>query len=88
MPNVMGFQFTQQSKAQVIETLALAFERGEIVIPPEQVLVNELQSYEVERLPGGGLRYSAPSGMHDDCVISLALVWRAAHGMRIDVGMY
>jgi hypothetical protein len=85
---VVGFMTTQQSKTLLIDDLALAFEKGEIKIPAERILVNELQAYEMARLPGGGLRYSAPSGMHDDCVISLALAWRAAHGMRVDVGMF
>jgi len=27
----------------------------------------------MERLPSGSWRYGAPSGLHDDCVIALAL---------------
>lgn len=78
---VRGFTTTQASKAMIIEGLALAFEKAEIGIPAEQVLVNELQAFEMTRLPGGATRYSAPSGLHDDCVISLALAWHAARGM-------
>jgi hypothetical protein len=33
----------------------------------------------MERLPGGGYRYSAPSGAHDDTVIATALAW---HGVK------
>ena len=44
---------------------------------PNTTLLNELQAYESERLPSGAVRYSAPGGMHDDHVISLALAWRA-----------
>jgi len=39
------------------------------------VLINELQSYEAERLPSGMTRYSAPAGLHDDTVMALALAW-------------
>jgi hypothetical protein len=53
--------------------LALAIERREIGLLPDEVLLNELVSYTMERLPGGGLRYTAPSGGHDDTVIALAL---------------
>jgi hypothetical protein len=40
--------------------------------------VNELQAFEQERLPGGALRYSAPEGLHDDVVMSLAIALDAA----------
>jgi len=75
---VLGFQTTSTSKVQIVESLALAFERGEIAILPDRTLINELQAFEMTRLPSGTLRYSAPSGLHDDCVISLALAW---HGL-------
>ena len=57
----------------------LAFERGEIKIIPDPVLIAELQAFEMERLPSGMLRYSAPSGYHDDCVMSLALAWHGVY---------
>lgn len=75
---VLGFVTTNASKAQIIDALALAFERGDIRIIDDATLIAELQAYESERLPGGLLRYGAPEGMHDDCVISLALAWSAA----------
>lgn len=75
---VQAFTTTNASKAQAIEALALAFERQEITIINDSVLVGELQAYEMERLPSGMLRYNAPAGMHDDTVMSLALAW---HGV-------
>ena len=72
---VLGFQTTSASKVQIVEALSLAFERGEIAILLDRILINELQAFEMARLPSGALRYSAPSGLHDDCVISLALAW-------------
>lgn len=75
---VIGFNTTAASKTQAIEALSLAFERGEVKILPDRTLVNELQAFEMTRLPSGATRYSAPQGLHDDCVISLALAW---HGM-------
>jgi hypothetical protein len=76
--NVQGFVTTNASKAQIINGLALAFEQTDIGIPDNPVLLGELQAYSLERLPSGTFRYSAPSGLHDDCVISLALAW---HGL-------
>jgi len=75
---VQSFQTTNQSKAAAIDALALAFERGDVRIVADPVLLGELQAYEMERLPSGMLRYSAPEGMHDDTVMALALAWQAA----------
>jgi hypothetical protein len=73
---VTGFVTTNASKASIIQALELAFERGDIQIVDDPVLVNELMAYQSERLPSGLVRYSAPEGLHDDCVISLALAWQ------------
>lgn len=73
---VQPFQTTSATKTQAIDALSLAFERGEIRIIDDAMLIAELQAYEMERLPSGLLRYSAPDGMHDDCVMSLALAWQ------------
>jgi hypothetical protein len=69
--NFEGFKFTSPSKQQLMEALALAIQKQEIGFP-EGVIVNELESFEYEftRL---GVKYSAPSGMHDDAVCALAL---------------
>lgn len=75
---VQAFTTTNASKAQAIDGLALAFERQDIRIVDEPVLIAELEAFEPTRLPSGMLRYAAPEGMHDDCVISLALAW---HGV-------
>ena len=72
---VEPFQTTNATKAAAIDGLSLAFERGDISILNDMVLINELQSYEMERLPSGMLRYSAPEGLHDDTVMALALAW-------------
>lgn len=72
---VTPFQTTNATKTAAIDGLALALERSEISIINDRVVVSELQAYEVERMPSGLLRYSAPEGMHDDCVMSLAIGW-------------
>lgn len=83
---VQAFQTTNATKAEAIDALALAFEKGDIRILPDPTLIAELQSYEAERLPSGLLRYGAPEGMHDDCVMSLALAWQACAKKRWLVG--
>src|SRR5215470_584176 len=74
---IQAFTTTNASKAQAIEALALAFERGDIRILNDPVLVSELVAYQAERLPSGLLRYGAPAGQHDDTVMALAIAWGA-----------
>lgn len=75
---VRDFTTTNASKAELVEQLAAAFEQRNIEIINDPLLIAELQAYSAERLPGGMTRYSAPSGAHDDMVISLCLAWYAA----------
>jgi len=42
-------------------------------------MIGELQAYEQTQLPSGIWRYSAPDGMHDDMVMSLALAWHGCN---------
>lgn len=72
---VRGFVTTNATKADIIDALALAFERGDIRILDDPLLIGELQAYTAERLPSGLVRYGAPAGFHDDCVMSLAIAW-------------
>jgi hypothetical protein len=75
---IQPFQTTQASKILAVEALAVAFERGDLKIIPDETLIAELQAFESERLPSGLTRYSAPAGAHDDCVMALAMAY---HGL-------
>jgi hypothetical protein len=77
---VQPFTTTNTSKAQAIEALALAFERGDIRILNDPVLVGELVAYQAERTSSGMTRYGAPAGQHDDTVMALAMAWSAVAG--------
>jgi hypothetical protein len=74
---VMGFLTTNATKAEIIQSLELGFERQEIRILNDEQTINELMAFSGERLPSGMLRYGAPEGMHDDCVIAMCLAWWA-----------
>ena len=74
---VKPFNTTHTSKAEIINALSLAFEQNDIGIPNDPILLNELQAFTVERLASGSYRYTAPSGLHDDTVIALALANKA-----------
>jgi hypothetical protein len=77
---VKSFKFTNESKTNLIEDLAISIEQRELNFPNIPELVNELHSYGYESTPSGKLKYGAPSGLHDDCVIALALAWKAQKG--------
>ena len=68
---------TLQLKNQMINDLAYAFSSGSLRILQDPELLSELRAFRAERLPSGMFRYGAPSGSHDDCVMSLALAWQA-----------
>jgi hypothetical protein len=75
---VAAFETTAQSKPPLIQSLVLAFEKSEIAILNDETTVNELEAYEEKRSAATGRpTFSAPEGTHDDCVMSLALAWRA-----------
>jgi hypothetical protein len=61
------------AKQQLIEKLRVNIEKGKISFPLIPVMRRELESYEYEISDAGRISYSAPSGQHDDTVISLAL---------------
>jgi len=72
---VIPFTTTSATKQTIIQNLQSAFEHGEIAIINDPVLIGELLSFESKRNPSGSFAYSAPEGMHDDCVMSLAIAW-------------
>lgn len=76
--NVTPYQFTNASKNRLIDNLALMLEQGKLRLMDLPVQTDELQSFEYELTKSRNVVMSAPEGMHDDCVISLAL---AAWGM-------
>lgn len=74
--SIQEFTTTKATKTAVIQRLQSAFEHGEIKIINDPVLIGELQAYE-GRQRAGYWQYGAPDGMHDDCVMSLAIAWDA-----------
>ena len=75
--SIIPFVTTNATKQVIIQNLQSALEHGDIKILNDPVLVGELLSYESKRNPSGSFSYSAPEGLHDDCVMSLAIAWDA-----------
>lgn len=82
---VRAFTTTNESKATLIESLALAMEHGAlgekdgVTLLADPVLIGELRAFGMDRLPSGKYRYGASGSAHDDTVIGTALSW---HGVQ------
>lgn len=73
-PNVQNYHFTSQSKQKLMEGLAAAIQNGSVSVL-DGVMRDELEAFEF-LYSKNGVKYSAPDGMHDDCVCSLSLAVR------------
>ena len=71
--NVQGYKFTSTSKQQLMEGLASAIQQRKITFP-EGHITQELEVFEYQ-YTAFGVKYSAPQGFHDDCVMALGLAW-------------
>ena len=76
-PLVEGFKFTSTSRQSLLEGLATALQCGEVRFP-KGIIEQELKSFRHEySFKTGRARFSAPDGVHDDCVMAAALAVRA-----------
>jgi hypothetical protein len=72
--DVEGFKFTSQSKQEIMLGLQVAIHQERIHYP-DGMIRQELEIFEYQ-YSSHGVKYSAPSGFHDDTVCALALAWR------------
>jgi phage FluMu gp28-like protein len=77
---VESFKFSNLSKRQIVEALAMVIDRAEIRFPEIPELINELEIFTFDETSSGLIRYAAPDGMHDDIVMAMALANWAAGG--------
>lgn len=70
---VDDFKFTNTSKRKLIDKLRIIFEEKNLVLPNNEELKDQLLSFSYDTTAHGNVQYSAPEGMHDDYVDSLAL---------------
>jgi hypothetical protein len=69
-----------------MEGLAVAIQ-SRIITFPEGVITEELNNFEYI-YSTSGVKYSAPSGLHDDTVCALALAWRKYQSVGKGAGNY
>jgi hypothetical protein len=82
----LGFKFSATSKQQLMEGLAVAIQQKQIRYP-DGPIVHELEAFEYE-YTRTGVRYTAPEGLHDDCVCALALAVQQWHHQRVPMGFF
>jgi hypothetical protein len=71
--NTKGFQITGASKEPLIDNAAMMIEHGNVRLMDIDAQTNELLAYQYEITRARNVKMNAPQGMHDDCVIALAL---------------
>ncbi len=74
-----GFKFTEISRQNLLNNLAILLEQDKIKIPNDEGLISELESFRYILTEQGKIKVTVPDGMTDDRVMSLAL---AVHGVR------
>jgi phage FluMu gp28-like protein len=82
---VDAVKFTPHSKQQMMEGLAWAIQNKKIGYP-DGIIREELDTFEFF-YSSSGVKYSAPTGFHDDTVCSLALAWKSYQASR-QLGIY
>jgi hypothetical protein len=80
-----GFKFTETSRQNLLNNLAILLEQDKIKIPDDEGLISELEAFRYTLSEQGKIKVAVPDGMHDDRVMSLALsVWGVREPIRND----
>lgn len=74
-----GFKFTELSRTNLLNNLAILLEQDKIKIPNDEGLISELEAFRYQLTERGKIKIGVIEGMTDDRVMSLAL---AVHGVR------
>lgn len=81
-----AYAFTQRSKAALVDNLSILLEQGKLTLPRPELWpegIDELESFQYSVTDQGNVRTGAPHGIHDDCVMALALAcWHLPHQGR------
>jgi hypothetical protein len=81
------FVFTSRDRQMLLEGLASSIQAHEVHFP-DGPIVRELESFGYEYTRSGGVKYLAPEGLHDDCVMGLALALQMKKRLNLTVGRY
>jgi hypothetical protein len=82
------YPFTLKSKAALVDKLSLHLEGRQIKLPRPDLWpegIDELEAFEYSITDSGNVRTAAPGGVHDDCVVALALAnWHVRPRVAMD----
>ena len=82
--SIQPFTTTSKTKPQIIEDLIVQFENKEAGIIGKDWQIAELNTFTYEYNPRSRtIKYSAPSGLHDDYVMSKAICGRARKDLKM-----
>jgi len=88
----LPYAFTARSKAAIIDNLSMMFEQKLIRLPRPDLWpegIDELEAFEFSVTDSGNVKTGAPSGLHDDCVIALALAaWQVRPSRPIPIVIF
>lgn len=73
IPRIIGFQFTNSSKIDLIQNLQRLVESGKLQVLDNEDVKTEFSNFEFQETKGGAITYNAALGSHDDIVTSIAL---------------
>lgn len=79
--NVAPFLTTHAAKSHIVLGLKSALEHSKVKLLNHEIQKKELLAFEEKVSANGSFSYSAPSGLHDDCVMALAMAWDACSKM-------
>jgi phage FluMu gp28-like protein len=80
MPAIKGVTLTAQMKENIMGRLRLALEQHQLVLPRDsERLLIQVSAQQCERSKSGTLKFTHPTGTHDDQLWSLALAVYAGH---------
>lgn len=71
--NIYPYHFTESTRHALLNNLRILIEQDKIKIPEDEIMLSELKSMQYELSDRGTVRIRVPEGIHDDCIMSLAL---------------
>lgn len=73
--SIIPFKWTNESKQALVSVMVRETQRGNITfLADDEPLKKEMGLFEGTISPGGVVKYEAPKGFYDDCVIAAALL--------------
>ena len=86
-----GWNTTNANKAEGVRNLIYDIQEGSLELPSKDFfphIYNELNSYSYKTGPTGTVTFNAPSGLFDDCVMSLMLCNEARRKVGVSSKIY